>query len=175
MILSGLEIAARMGKEIGIDPYDPAQLNPNSYNLRLHNELLVYDAPVLDMKLENKASKVTIPSTGLQLDPGRLYLGRKLERTRTDTLVPMLEGRSSIGRLGMFVHVTAGFGDVGFNGYWTLEIFVVQPLVIYPYVEICQIYYHHIEGDYTTYQDGKYQNNDGIQPSRLYEDFNREV
>ncbi|MCG8387167.1 MAG: dCTP deaminase [Cytophagales bacterium] len=175
MILSGLEIAARMGKEIGIDPYDPAQLNPNSYNLRLHNELLVYDAPVLDMKLENKASKVTIPSTGLQLDPGRLYLGRTLERTRTDTLVPMLEGRSSIGRLGMFVHVTAGFGDVGFNGYWTLEIFVVQPLVIYPYVEICQIYYHHIEGDYTTYQDGKYQNNDGIQPSRLYEDFNREV
>ncbi len=175
MILSGLEIAARMGKEIGIDPYDPAQLNPNSYNLRLHNELLVYDAPVLDMKLENKASKVTIPATGLQLDPGRLYLGRTLERTRTDTLVPMLEGRSSIGRLGMFVHVTAGFGDVGFNGYWTLEIFVVQPLVIYPYVEICQIYYHHIEGDYTTYQDGKYQNNDGIQPSRLYEDFNREV
>ena len=175
MILSGLEIAARMGKEIGIDPYDPAQLNPNSYNQRLHNELLVYDAPVLDMKLENKASKVTIPATGLQLDPGRLYLGRTLERTRTDTLVPMLEGRSSIGRLGMFVHVTAGFGDVGFNGYWTLEIFVVQPLVIYPYVEICQIYYHHIEGDYTTYQDGKYQNNDGIQPSRLYEDFNREV
>ena len=175
MILSGLEIAARMGKDIAIDPYDPARLNPNSYNLRLHNELLVYDAPILDMKLENKASKLIIPSTGLQLDPGRLYLGRTLERTRTDTLVPMLEGRSSIGRLGMFVHVTAGFGDVGFNGYWTLEIFVVQPLVIYPDVEICQIYYHHIDGDYTTYQNGKYQNNHGIQPSRLYQDFKQKV
>ena len=119
MILSGLEIAARMGKDIEIDPYDPAQLNPNSYNLRLHNELLIYDAPVLDMKLENKTSKLTIPATGLQLDPGRLYLGRTQERTRSDTLVPMLEGRSSIGRLGMFVHVTAGFGDVGVQ--WLLD------------------------------------------------------
>ncbi len=171
MILSGLEIAARMGKDIGIDPYDPAQLNPNSYNLRLHNELLVYDAPVLDMKIENKASKLTISDTGFQLDPGKLYLGRTLEHTRSDTLVPMLEGRSSIGRLGMFVHVTAGFGDVGFNGYWTLEIFVVQPLVIYPGVEICQIYYHQLDGACLTYQNGKYQNNNGIQPSKLYQDF----
>ena len=81
MILSGLEIASRMGKDIGIDPYDPAQLNPNSYNLRLHNELLVYDAPVLDMKIENKVSKLTIPTTGFQLDPGKLYLGRTLEHT----------------------------------------------------------------------------------------------
>ncbi len=171
MILSGLEIAAKMGKEIDIDPYDPSQLNPNSYNLRLHNELLTYDNPVLDMKQDNKASRLTIPPTGLQLEPGRLYLGRTVEKTRTDELVPMLEGRSSIGRLGMFVHVTAGFGDVGFNGYWTLEIFVVQPLVIYPNVEVCQIYFHHIDGAYATYKSGKYQNNNGIQPSRLYQDF----
>lgn len=171
MILSGLEIAAKMGKEIDIDPYDPSQLNPNSYNLRLHNELLTYDNPVLDMKQDNKASRLTIPPTGLQLEPGRLYLGRTVEKTRTDKLVPMLEGRSSIGRLGMFVHVTAGFGDVGFHGYWTLEIFVVQPLVIYPDVEVCQIYFHHIDGAYATYKSGKYQNNNGIQPSRLYQDF----
>jgi len=175
MILSGLEIAERMGKDIGIDPYDPNQLNPNSYNLRLHNELLVYDNPVLDMKANNAASKLTIPSTGLQLDPGKLYLGRTIEHTRTDKLVPMLEGRSSIGRLGMFVHVTAGFGDIGFNGYWTLEIFVVQPLIIYPFIEICQIYYHHIDGDYSTYQHGKYQNNKEIQTSKLYQDFKQNV
>jgi len=171
MILSGLEIAERMGEDIGIDPYNPNQLNPNSYNLRLHNKLLTYENPVLDMKLENKVSELVIPSTGLQLVPGKLYLGRTLEHTRTDRLVPMLEGRSSIGRLGMFVHVTAGFGDVGFNGYWTLEIFVVQPLIIYPHVEICQIYYHHLDGDYTKYQSGKYQNNNGIQASKLYQDF----
>lgn len=171
MILSGLEISDRMGKDISIDPYRPEQLNPNSYNLRLHNELLIYDDPVLDMKEENAASKLTIPESGLQLDPGKLYLGRTLEHTRTDNLVPMLEGRSSIGRLGMFVHVTAGFGDVGFNGFWTLEIFVVQPLIIYPNVEICQIYYHHLDGEYVQYRSGKYQNNEGIQASRLFEDF----
>ena len=171
MILSGLEIAARMGKDIDISPYNPKQLNPNSYNLRLHEELLVYDDEVLDMKVENKASRLIIPSTGLRLEPGKLYLGRTVERTRTDSLVPMLEGRSSVGRLGMFVHVTAGFGDVGFNGFWTLEIFVVQPLVIYPNVEICQIYYHHLDGEYSIYQSGKYQNNKGIQVSKIYQDL----
>ncbi len=175
MILSGREIAARMGKDIDITPYNPDQLNPNSYNLKLHDELLVYDSHVLDMKVENKASSLMIPSTGIQLDPGKLYLGRTVEHTRTDNLVPMLEGRSSIGRLGMFVHVTAGFGDVGFNGYWTLEIFVVQPLIIYPNVEICQIYYHHLDGEYANYQSGKYQNNSGIQPSKLYLDFEKKT
>ena len=75
----------------------------------------------------------------------------------------------------MFVHITAGFGDVGFNGYWTLEIFVVQPLIIYPGVEVCLIYFHHIDGDYATYQSGKYQNNNGIQPSKLYQDFKQKV
>ena len=172
MILSGLEIAERIGKDIGINPYNPEQLNPNSYNLRLHDELMVYDNQLLDMKIENKASKLTIPSSGLKLEPGKLYLGRTIEHTKTDNLVPMLEGRSSIGRLGMFVHVTAGFGDVGFNGFWTLEIFVVQPLIIYPKVEICQIYYHHLNGKYTSYKSGKYQNNSDIQPSMLFKDFN---
>lgn len=171
MILSGLEIASRQGKDIEIDPYSSERLNPNSYNLRLHNELLVYDSSVLDMKLDNKTSKLEIPTEGLELEPGKLYLGRTIERTRSDKLVPMLEGRSSIGRLGMFIHVTAGFGDVGFNGFWTLEIFVVQPLVIYPEVEVCQIYFHDIQGEFTTYQNGKYQNNSGIQASKLYQDF----
>ncbi|MEM7552261.1 MAG: dCTP deaminase [Bacteroidota bacterium] len=171
MILSGLEIAKKIGKDIDIDPYNPDQLNPNSYNLRLHDELLVYNKSVLDMRLDNEVSKLKIPSNGLKLKPGKLYLGRTIEYTRTNNLVPMLEGRSSIGRLGMFVHVTAGFGDVGFEGYWTLEIFVVQPLVIYPNVEICQIYYHHLDGEYTKYESGKYQRNSGIQPSKLFQDF----
>ena len=80
---------------------------------------------------------------------------------------------SSVGRLGMFIHVTAGFGDVGFAGYWTLEIFCIQPIVIYPNVEICQIYYHTIEGEYDNYSGGKYQNNTGIQPSLLYWGFEK--
>lgn len=171
MILSGKEIKRQLGKNIEIEPFHEKQLNPNSYNLRLHNELLVYKDHTLDMKKNNSTNKIIIPDEGLLLEPNKLYLGRTIEFTKTERYVPMLEGRSSIGRLGMFIHVTAGFGDVGFAGYWTLEIFVIQPLIIYPNVEICQIYYHSLEGDYEKYKSGKYQNNDGIQPSLLYKDF----
>tara|TARA_B100000902_G_scaffold26068_1_gene31302 strand:+ start:466 stop:999 length:534 start_codon:yes stop_codon:yes gene_type:complete len=171
MILSGKEIEKKIGKDIFIDPYNVSQLNPNSYNLTLHNELVTYSSPELDMKSEHDTEKIFIPKDGLLLQPGRLYLGRTKEYTKTTNLVPMLEGRSSIGRLGMFVHITAGFGDVGFEGYWTLEIFVVQPLKIYPDIEICQIYFHKIEGDFDNYKSNKYQANKGIQPSYLYKDF----
>jgi len=173
MILSGLEIERRMGSDIVIEPYDRQFLNPNSYNLRLSDELLVYTDPVLDMAKPNAFERWTIPSEGLLLEPGRLYLGRTLEYTATENLVPMLEGRSSVGRLGLFIHVTAGFGDVGFRGFWTLEILCVQPVRIYPGVEICQIFYHTLEGAYENYKSGKYQNNQGIQPSLLYKDFER--
>lgn len=171
MILSGKEIQKRLNSDIFIEPFDPSQLNPNSYNLKLHNKLLVYENTILDMKTENKAHEINIPEEGLLLETNKLYLGRTVEYTRTDKLVPMLEGRSSVGRLGMFIHVTAGFGDVGFSGFWTLEIFCVQPIRIYPGVEICQIYYHDILGEYKKYENGKYQNNQGIQPSMLYKDF----
>lgn len=125
------------------------------------------------MKKVNKTKSIVIPDEGMLLEPGRLYLGRTYEYTKTDKYVPMLEGRSSIGRLGLYIHVTAGFGDVGFSGYWTLEIQCIQPVKIYPMVEICQIYYHSIEGEYERYQSGKYQNNSGIQPSMLYKDFEK--
>lgn len=171
MIISGNEIKRRLGKDIGIEPFDVAQLNPNSYNVRLHNTLLVYDEPVLDMKKQHKTKSIIIPQEGLVLETGKLYLGRTIEHTRTDSLVPMLEGRSSIGRLGLFIHVTAGFGDVGFNGFWTLEMFCIQPIRVYPGVEIGQIFYHTIEGEFTRYVSNKYQNNQTIQPSMLYKDF----
>ncbi len=173
MILTGKEIQKRIGKDIVINPYSEKLLNPNSYNLRLHEELLVYTELPLDMKKPNPAEKIIIPETGLLLKPGVLYLGRSLEFTETHNLVPMLEGRSSIGRLGMLVHVTAGFGDVGFKGFWTLEISVIQPLIVYPGVEVCQIFYHTVEGQITEYSSGKYQANQGIQPSMLYKDFEK--
>jgi len=172
VILSGLEIKKQI--ELGniqISPFDEGRINPNSYNLCLHNELMVYTNPVLDMKKPLNTEILIIPGDGLILQPGKLYLGRTHEKTSTNAYVPMLEGRSSIGRLGLYIHVTAGFGDVGFSGFWTLEIQCVHPVKIYPMVEICQIYYHTIEGDYSSYDSGKYQNNTGIQPSLIYRDF----
>ena len=170
MILTGSEISKRLGKDIVIDPFDEKQLNPNSYNLCLHNEIMTYEEVVLDMKKPNRVRRMTIPDEGLVLGPNQLYLGRTSERTETHRLVPMVEGRSSIGRLGLFVNVTAGFGDIGFNGYWTLELFAVQPIRIYAGIEICQISYHAVEGDVSEY-DSKYQHSRDIKPSLLYREL----
>ena len=172
MILSGKEIKKQVKEgSIAIDPFTDDQINPNSYNLRLHHDLLVYDNDILDMRKKNSASPLVIPDDGLQLEPHKLYLGRTVERTSTNKYVPMLEGRSSVGRLGLFIHITAGFGDIGFDGFWTLEIFCVQPIRIYSGLEICQIFYHTIDGDFDLYRSKKYQSNKGVQPSMLYKDF----
>lgn len=172
MILSGKEIKKQVKEgSIAIDPFTDEQINPNSYNLRLHPDLLVYDNDILDMREKNSASPLVIPENGLLLEPHKLYLGRTVERTSTDKYVPMLEGRSSVGRLGLFIHITAGFGDIGFDGFWTLEIFCVQPIRIYSGLEICQIFYHTIDGDFDLYRSKKYQSNKGVQPSMLYKDF----
>jgi len=172
MILSGDEIRRRLGKDICIEPFEPERLNPNSYNLTLHDELITYEEVVLDMAQPNRTRRLRIPPDGIVLAPQKLYLGRTVERTETHNFVPMIEGRSSIGRLGLFVHVTAGFGDVGFAGYWTLEMFAVQPIRIYPGVPICQIFYHQITGSITEYCSDKYQHNRDIQPSLLYKELN---
>lgn len=172
MILSGLKIdeEVRAGR-IQISDYDRKRLNPNSYNLRIAEELLRYKWAPLDPRTPNECVSIKIPEEGYILHPGKLYLARTMERTRTDCYVPMLEGRSSVGRLGISIHVTAGFGDVGFDGYWTLELSCVQPVIIYAGMEICQIYYHTIYGKYELYEHGKYQGNNGIQPSLLWKDF----
>ncbi|MCL2234906.1 MAG: dCTP deaminase [Defluviitaleaceae bacterium] len=174
MILSGLEIKrlAEMGKEIIITPFDGERVGPNSYDLRLNNILQVYDlkeGEFLDMHTQTPTKEIIIPEDGFVLQPGQLYLGSTLEYTETHGYVPMLEGRSSIGRLGVSIHVTAGFGDVGFSGYWTLEIHTLHPVKIYPKERICQIYYHKIEGNYEPYK-GKYQKNSGVQASQIYKD-----
>jgi dCTP deaminase len=172
MILSGHQIREQLGTNIVIDPFVEANLNPNSYNLTLHNELMTYEEIWLDMAKPNRVRRLTIPPEGLKLNPNQLYLGRTVERTETHNLVPMIEGRSSIGRLGLFVHVTAGFGDVGFCGFWTLEMFAVQSVRIYAGVPICQIFYHEIKGPITEYASEKYQNNRDIQPSLLFKEIN---
>lgn len=172
MILSGQEIRANLGTNIIIEPFHEGHINPNSYNLTLHDELLTYEEVVLDMRQPNRTRRLVIPEGGLVLAPNQLYLGRTVERTETHNLVPMIEGRSSIGRLGLFVHVTAGIGDVGFSGYWTLEMYSVQPIRIYPGVPICQILYHQITGPITEYRSDKYQHNTDIQPSLLFKELN---
>lgn len=172
MILTGKEIERRLGNDIIIEPYVADQLNPNSYNLRLHNELLIYKGDVLDSKENNETETLVIPEEGLVLEPGQLYLARTLEYTETQGLVPMILGRSSVGRLGITVHITSGFGDVGFCGYWTLQLTCVKKVRIYPNMKICQIFYHNVLGEYDNYSSKKYQGSTKIMSSQLYKELN---
>lgn len=169
MILSGNEIKKRIGSDIIITPFNEANINPNSYDVTLHNELMVYDGfRSLDMKEKNEPQSCEIIGKyGYTLYPGKLYLARTEEYTETHNLVPMIVGRSSIGRLGINIHATAGFGDIGFCGFWTLEISCTVPVRIYPDIRIGQIYYMTVCGDYEEY-NGKYQHNSQTQASRLY-------
>lgn len=172
-MLSGLEIERRVKSNDGIyiEDFDRKRLNPNSYNLRLHPKLQAYRKYHLDMKKKNEVEDIIIPESGYELKPGILYLGRTIEGTSTKGLVPCINGRSSIGRLGIAVHVTAGFGDNGFSSdFWTLEITAVQPVIIYPNIEICQIWYEPIEGDPSIEYNGKYQHKK-IMASELYKEL----
>lgn len=171
MILSGIEIKNRLGKDIIIDPFYEKCINPNSYNLHLPNELMVYKNQLIDSAQNNDTEKIEIPQDGFILQPNQLYLARTVEYTETHNLVPIMKGRSSIGRLGIQVHISSGFGDVGFCGYWTLQITCVIPVKIYPFMEICQIYYQPILGNYTEYKS-KYQYSDNVQSSKMYMDLN---
>lgn len=171
MILTGNEIMKRLNKEIFIEPFDPERVNPNSYNLSLADELMVYTDDVLDSKKENKTEVIIIPKEGYVLEPGKVYLARTSEYTKTFNLVPMIIGRSSLGRLGLAVHVTSGFGDVGFCGYWTMQLICVQRMKIYPGMKICQIFYHTICGDTTNYSSDKYQNSSEIMASKIFREF----
>ncbi|GHU78728.1 dCTP deaminase [Clostridia bacterium] len=185
MILSGKEIQRQIGLgNIVIDPFSPKQLNPNSYNLRLNDTICTYekcnpgyempknyaDEYHLDPKKENPTQEYRIPSRNGVLLPGKLYLARTMEYTETHNFIPQIEARSSIARLGISIHQTAGFGDVGFKGCWTLEISCIHPVAVYPGMEICQIIYHTIQGEYEPY-NGKYQNNRAAQASMMHKEY----
>lgn len=159
-MLTGSEILKQIKKgNISIDPFDIDCLNPNSYNVHLHNKLKVYDNNVvLDLKTQNHYFKeITIPPEGLVLLPNTLYIGATKEVISSDKFISSIDGRSSIGRLGMQIHLTAGFGDIGFHGTYTLEITVVQPVRVYPDFQIAQVHFEKPDGKVDFLYRGRYQ------------------
>lgn len=152
------EIAA---KNIVIEPLIEANIGTNSVDLTLSKTLLMYTDHVLDVRKKNPYAEITIPEEGMILQPGILYLASTVEYTETLRHVPIIQGKSSLGRLGLFVHITAGFGDVNFRGHWTLELACIQPVKIYPGMKIAQICYHDISEmpytDYANKADAKYK------------------
>jgi dCTP deaminase len=124
-------LAAVEAGDIVIDPFDRKCLGTNSYDVRLGAELAWYTDHILDAKKDNPIQRHQIPEEGFTLVPNRLYLGVTAEYVESRKYVPFLDGKSSAGRLGISVHVTAGRGDVGFGNYWTMEIFVIQAVTVY--------------------------------------------
>ncbi|QIJ66065.1 dCTP deaminase [Streptomyces sp. JB150] len=170
MILTGPEIteAAHDGR-IVITPFHAAQVNPNSYNVCLGDRLLTYTGDVIDPYRPNPTRETTIGEEGYVLRPDQLYLGHTVERIGSDRYVPLLFGRSSVGRLGLFVEITAPIGDIGFHGQWTLMLSPVRPLRVYPGMKIGQIMFFESHGEIDLYQ-GKYQASAGPQESRYWKD-----
>lgn len=171
MILSGAEIRSRLSGQIVIDPFDAERLNPNSYNLSLHDELLVYEEVVLDSAAPNRYRRIEIPPEGITLQPNQLYLGRTSEHTESHGVVPMIQGRSSLGRLGLFINPGGSLGHSGYCGTWTLEMHCVQPVKLYAGTQICQIFFLELVGQCSEYDSDKYQHSCDIQPSLLYREL----
>lgn len=171
MILTGANIKQEvMNGKIHIEPFAESQLNPNSYNFRLGDTITVYTEKILDPKKQNKTKTITIPEDGIVLQPDTLYLGHTLEVMGSEHYVPIIRGRSSIGRLGIFVNITADLIDIGSINQWTLQMHVVQPVRVYPGMLIGQVTFWHVKGAVTLYT-GKYQGSRGPVASEIYKDF----
>ncbi len=151
MILTDREILDSIEKKtIVIEPFRPDRLGSNSYDVHLGKTLARYDDKVLDARKHNTITTFEIPEEGYILKPEEFYLGVTEEYTETHASVPFLEGKSSIGRLGIDIHATAGKGDVGFCNYWTLEISVKQPVRVYAGMPIGQLIYFAVNGNVLT-------------------------
>jgi dCTP deaminase len=163
MILSDKRILEEIEKgTIVIHPYNRDQLGSNSYDVHLGKMIAVYKDKILDAKKHNEIEYIEIPEEGFVLQTDQLYLGVTAEYTETHCHVPFLEGKSSTGRLGINIHATAGKGDVGFCGHWTLEISCKIPVRVYAGMPVGQLIYFPLEGDveikYDSKKNAKYSN-----------------
>jgi dCTP deaminase len=177
MILSDVKIrdALREGR-IVIRPFRPKCLGTNSYDVHLGPYLAVYEDAALDARADNRVKEFRIPRDGYVLIPGQLYLGVTEEYTETHGYVPFLEGKSSVGRLGIDIHSTAGKGDEGFCNYWTLEMSVKVPVRIYAGMPVGQLIYFEISGrvehSYSQKKSAKYRTvSRHPTPSRMFLNF----
>jgi dCTP deaminase len=171
VILTGSEIAHQVGLgRIEIDPFTQDQVNSNSYDFRLGRELLVYRDKYLDARNHHATDRVELSEAGFVLKPDKVYLGSTAEKMGSDHYVPIIRGKSSLGRLGLFVNITADLIDIGSHNNWTLQFHAVQPLRIYPGMRIGQVTFWTTQGEIQLYS-GKYQGSVGPRASESFRDF----
>lgn len=174
MILSDTQIRKRIGdKSLIITNYNDENINPCSYDLTLASGISEYTSRILDVRKDNPVYQRTITSEGIILTPGTVYLAYCNEHlTLPNDLRGTLCGKSSIGRLGLMIHLTAGFIDPGFRGSLVLELSATQPIRIYPNIPIAQIEFAEVYPDiaegYGEKKKSKYQDQVGAQASKFY-------
>jgi len=171
MILTGKEIERQVNiGRIQITPFSKEQINPNSYDFRLGDTLLIYNDEILDPKKEQETTEIRIGKEGYVLSTDKIYLGFTREIMGSDYYVPIIRAKSSIARMGLFIHITADLIDIGSHNQWTLQLHAVQPVVIYPDMLIGQVTFWTVEGEICLY-NGKYQGALGAKPSLIFNDF----
>ncbi|MFW3165007.1 dCTP deaminase [Pseudomonas syringae pv. syringae] len=171
MILTGDEITNRVvAGDIVISPFSRKNVNPNSYNFRLHNHMKVYEDGIIDVKSEQPTRDIYIGPEGFILEPMRLYLASSIETMGSTRFVPTYAARSSIARLGMFINLSAPLGDIGFIGRWTIQLLAVNSIRVYAGMDIGQMMFWHVQGEIELY-NGKYQGANEAKASRLFMDY----
>lgn len=180
MILSDTSIMVEIERgNIIISPFNETNLNPCSIDLTLADEYKVYDNDILDVREEQATWTFKVGSEGVLLYPGKVYLFRCNEYIGCKANIRgKVEGKSSLGRLGLFVHVTAGFIDCGFEGSLVLEFVPIQTIRVYPNMKVCQIEFARVEGHiretYDKKKNSKYHKQSGVQESKYHLNFNDE-
>jgi rifampicin phosphotransferase len=174
MILTGKEIAREhTSGRIVIEPFTPEQVNPNSYNFRLGKTLRIYLEAPLDARQANEYEEIEIPDDGYVLEPGRLYLGHTIEVLGSEHYAPTFAARSSVARLGLFINLSASLGDIGFIGQWTLQLYSMNRVRVYPGINIGQMMWWRPQGEIVLY-DGKYQGSVGPRSSDIHVDIDKQ-
>lgn len=177
MILSDKTILKEIENgNIVISPLVEKHVNPNSVDLTLAPDFKIYESGILDPRKPNPVKELVIPEEGYVLEPGQVYLYAVNERIGVKgNIRAKVEGKSSLGRLGLFIHVTAGFIDTGFEGSLVLELVATRPVIVYPNMKICQIEFARVEGEigetYDQKAGSKYHNQTGVQESLMHKNF----
>jgi dCTP deaminase len=183
MVLSDRDIVAAIESgRIGIDPWEPRLLQPCSVDVRLDSVFRVFNnwtAPFIDVadRQDDLTELVDIPADGsrpFMLHPGEFVLGSTLEViTIGQDVVGRLEGKSSLGRLGLVIHSTAGWADAGFTGHITLELsnLATLPITLYPGMPVGQLAFMSLTSPVEHPYTGKYRGQRGPTASRYYENF----
>jgi len=202
-ILTGPEIKSQVERgRIEVSPFDESRVQPNSLDLTLGDEVCVYEGVVyapkltvagasslewsyslhadphghLDSRKDNPVARFKLDKMGWLIKPGILYLMHVVEELRAPKLVMELAGKSSLARLGVSVHATAGHAETGFSGQYTMEVSATHPVIVYPKMAIAQVKFFTVEGEVEDYCDrGNYVGTaaKGAQPSRSWKQFER--